>query len=73
MLVCYDGSPESERTLRRALEAVAAGVHGVTVVGVAEPIHRTPPGGGLLTCRWQPRGSRVPQDRGVRYDRGGRG
>jgi nucleotide-binding universal stress UspA family protein len=43
ILVCYDGSPESERALERVAE-VASGVPSeVTVVSAAEPIYRQAP------------------------------
>jgi nucleotide-binding universal stress UspA family protein len=38
ILVCYDGSPESERALDRAAEFASAVPGQVTVVSVAEPI-----------------------------------
>jgi nucleotide-binding universal stress UspA family protein len=43
ILVCYDGSPESERALERAAEVASAVPSEVTVVSVAEPIYRQPP------------------------------
>lgn len=43
ILVCYDGSPESERALDRVAEVASAVPSEVTVVSVAEPIYRNPP------------------------------
>lgn len=43
ILVCYDGSPESERALDRVAEVASAVSSQVTVVSVAEPIYRNPP------------------------------
>jgi nucleotide-binding universal stress UspA family protein len=43
ILVCYDGSPESERALARVAEISAAVPSRVTVVSVAEPTARTGP------------------------------
>ena len=43
ILVCYDGSPESERALDRAAELASAVPSEVTVVSVAEPLYRNPP------------------------------
>ena len=43
ILLCYDGSPESERALARVAEAVSAVPSRVTVVSVAEPIYKTAP------------------------------
>lgn len=43
ILVCYDGSPESERALARVAEIAAATPSDVTVVSVADPIYHTPP------------------------------
>ena len=42
ILVCYDGSPESERALERVAEVASAVPSEVTVVSVAEPIYRHP-------------------------------
>jgi nucleotide-binding universal stress UspA family protein len=39
ILVCYDGSPESERALERVAEVASAVPSEVTVVSVAEPIY----------------------------------
>jgi nucleotide-binding universal stress UspA family protein len=43
ILLCYDGSPESERALARVAEAASAAPSRVTVISVAEPIYRTAP------------------------------
>ena len=43
ILVCYDGSPESERALERVAEVAVAVPSEVTVVSVAEPIYRQQP------------------------------
>lgn len=43
ILVCYDGSPESERALERAAEVASAVPSEVTVVSAAEPIYRQAP------------------------------
>jgi nucleotide-binding universal stress UspA family protein len=43
ILVCYDGSPESERALARAAEIASAVPSDVTVVSVAEPTSPTGP------------------------------
>jgi nucleotide-binding universal stress UspA family protein len=43
ILVCYDGSPESERALERAAEIASAAPSHVTVVSVAEPTSITGP------------------------------
>ena len=40
ILVCYDGSPESERALERVAEVASAVPSDVTVVSAAEPIYR---------------------------------
>lgn len=39
ILVCYDGSAESQRALARAADIAAAGASEVTVVSVAEPLY----------------------------------
>ena len=39
ILVCYDGSAESERALARAAEIASAAASEVTVVSVAEPLY----------------------------------
>src|SRR5581483_8490969 len=43
ILVCYDGSRESERALDRAAEIASLTPSRVTIVSVAEPIYRNPP------------------------------
>jgi nucleotide-binding universal stress UspA family protein len=43
ILVCYDGSPESERALERVAEVASAVPSEVTVVSAAEPIYRQAP------------------------------
>jgi nucleotide-binding universal stress UspA family protein len=43
ILLCFDGSPESERALARAAEVASVVPSRVTVVSVAEPIYRTAP------------------------------
>jgi nucleotide-binding universal stress UspA family protein len=43
ILVCYDGSPESERALARAAEIASAAPSRVTIVGVVEPLAPTGP------------------------------
>ena len=43
ILVCYDGSPESERALERVAEVSSAVPSEVTVVSVAEPIYAQAP------------------------------
>jgi nucleotide-binding universal stress UspA family protein len=43
ILVCFDGSPESERALGRAAALSSVAPVEVTVVSVADPIYRTPP------------------------------
>jgi nucleotide-binding universal stress UspA family protein len=43
ILVCYDGSPESERALERVAEIASAVPSEVTVVSAAEPIYRQAP------------------------------
>jgi nucleotide-binding universal stress UspA family protein len=39
ILVCYDGSAESERALARAADIASAATSEVTVVSVAEPLY----------------------------------
>jgi nucleotide-binding universal stress UspA family protein len=39
ILVCYDGSAESDRALARAAEIALAGTCEVTVISVAEPLY----------------------------------
>jgi nucleotide-binding universal stress UspA family protein len=43
ILVCYGGSPESERALERVAEVASAVPSEVTVVSAAEPIYRQAP------------------------------
>jgi nucleotide-binding universal stress UspA family protein len=43
VLLCYDGSPESERALERVVELASTMPTRVTVISVANPIYRTPP------------------------------
>ena len=43
IVVCYDGSPESERALARVVEIAATVPSRVTVVSVADPIYRARP------------------------------
>ena len=43
ILVCFDGSPESERALDRAAEVASAVPSEVTVISVAEPLYGNPP------------------------------
>jgi nucleotide-binding universal stress UspA family protein len=43
VLVCFDGSRESERAVDRAAEIASAVPTRVTVVSVAEPVYRTRP------------------------------
>jgi nucleotide-binding universal stress UspA family protein len=43
ILVCSDGSPQSEHALARAAELARAPLTDVAVIGVADPIYRTPP------------------------------
>ena len=43
VLVCLDGSPESERALDRAAELASAVPTRVTLVSVADPIYRSRP------------------------------
>ena len=43
ILVCYDGSPESERALERVAEVASAVPSEVTVVSAADPIYRNAP------------------------------
>lgn len=42
ILVCYNGSPESDRALDRVVEVASAVPSQVTVVSVAEPIYHSP-------------------------------
>jgi nucleotide-binding universal stress UspA family protein len=42
ILVCYDGSPESEHALARTTELAHAWNASVSVISVADPIYRTP-------------------------------
>jgi nucleotide-binding universal stress UspA family protein len=39
ILVCYDGSAESDRALARTADIASAGASEVTVVSVAEPLY----------------------------------
>jgi nucleotide-binding universal stress UspA family protein len=43
VLVCYDGSRESERAVDRAAEIASAVPTRVTVISVAEPVYRSRP------------------------------
>jgi nucleotide-binding universal stress UspA family protein len=43
IVLCYDGSPESERALARASELTRALEASLTVLSVADPLYRTPP------------------------------
>jgi nucleotide-binding universal stress UspA family protein len=43
ILVCYDGSPESERALQRVAEVASAVPSEIMVVSAAEPIYRQAP------------------------------
>jgi nucleotide-binding universal stress UspA family protein len=43
ILVCYDGSPQSEHALARAAELARAPHKNVAVISVADPIYRTAP------------------------------
>lgn len=43
ILLCYDGSHEAKRALKRTAEIASAVPARVTVVSVAEPLHPDPP------------------------------
>ena len=43
ILLCYDGSDEADRALERVAELAAAAPSAVTIVSVADPVHRTGP------------------------------
>src|SRR5580765_4188156 len=62
ILLCYDGSPESERALARAAMVARSLDARVDVISVADPIYRNPPYTGYADPREQETHSRLVED-----------